>query len=237
MKAKNVMTRDVITVGPEASVLEAVRLMLQRRISGLPVVDASGTLVGMVTEGDFMRRAELGTERHAPRWWEFLAGPGRAATDYVHAKGRKVHEVMSGDVHSVTEDTSLTEIVETMERRRVKRVPVLRGRKLVGIITRSNLLRALAGLAHATAPASTSDATIRATFVAELQKQPWAPLAAIDVVVVDGVVKLSGAILDERQRGALRVAAENIPGVKQVEDHLVWIEPMSGTVIEAPAAS
>src|SRR6185436_3601228 len=125
-------------------------------------------------------------------------------------------------------------IVETMERRRIKRVPVMSGRKLVGIITRSNLLRALVGLAHATAPASAGDATIRATFVAELQKQPWAPLAAIDVVVVDGVVKLSGAILDERQREALHVAAENIPGVKKVEDHMVWIEPMSGTVIEAP---
>jgi len=237
MKAKDVMTRNVMTVAPDASVLEAIRLMLQRRISGLPVVDASGTLVGMVTEGDFMRRAELGTERHTPRWWEFLAGPGRMASEYAHAKGRNVHDVMTGEVHSVSEDTPLTEIVETMERRHIKRVPVLRGRKLVGIITRSNLLRALAGLAHATAPASASDATIRATFVAELQKQPWAPLAAIDVVVVDGVVKLSGAILDERQRGALRVAAENIPGVKQVEDHLVWIEPMSGTVIEAPAAS
>jgi CBS domain-containing protein len=235
MKAKDVMTPDVLTVDPDASVLEAIRLMLQRRISGLPVLDATGTLVGMVTEGDFLRRAELGTERHAPRWFEFLAGPGRLANEYVHAKGRKVHDVMTGEVHTVREYTPLNEIVDTMERRRIKRVPVLSGRKLVGIITRSNLLRALVGLSRATPESSASDATIREAFVAELKKQSWAPLAAIDVVVIDGVVKLSGAILDERQRHALRVAAENIPGVKKVEDHLVWIEPMSGTAIEAPA--
>ncbi|TMI99641.1 MAG: CBS domain-containing protein [Alphaproteobacteria bacterium] len=234
MKARDVMTRDVITVAPDASVLEAIRLMLQRRISGLPVVDASGALVGMLTEGDFMRRAELGTERHAPRWWEFLAGPGRMASDYVHAKGRNVHDVMTGEVYSAGEDTPLTEIVDTMERRRIKRVPVMRGGKLVGIITRSNLLRALAGLSHATAPASAGDAAIREALVAELEQQSWAPLAGIDVVVAEGVVSLSGAIFDERQRHALRVAAENLPGVKKVEDHLVWIEPMSGTVIEAP---
>ena len=126
MKAKDVMTPDVLTVDPDASVLEAIRLMLQRRISGLPVVDASGALVGMVTEGDFLRRAELGTEHHAPRWFEFLAGPGRAANDYVRAKGRKVHDVMSAEIHSVSEDTPLNEIVDTMERRRIKRVPVRR---------------------------------------------------------------------------------------------------------------
>src|SRR2546423_14460755 len=109
MKAKDVMTPDVLTVDPDASVLEAIRLMLQRRISGLPVADASGTLVGMVTEGDFMRRAELGTERHAPRWWEFLAGPGRLASEYVQAKGRNVGDVMTSEVHSVGENTPLTE--------------------------------------------------------------------------------------------------------------------------------
>lgn len=237
MKAKDVMTSDVLTIGQDTSVLEAVRLMLQRKISGLPVVDASNTLVGMVTEGDFLRRAELGTERHAPRWIEFLAGPGKLADQYVHAQGRKVRDVMTPEVHTVSEDAPLNDVVETMERRRVKRVPVLRGRTLVGIITRSNLLRAMAGLTRAVTPTSADDATIRESFAAELKKQPWAPLAAIDAVVTNGVLTLSGAILDDRQRHALRVAAENIPGVKKVEDHLVWIEPMSGTVIEAPAQS
>ena len=236
MKAKDVMTADVVTVAEDASVNEAIRLMLQRKISGLPVVDKSGTLVGMVTEGDFLRRSELGTERHAPRWIEFLAGPGKLAEDYVHAKGRKVGDVMTDKVHAVDEDAPLNEVVETMERRRVKRVPVLRGRTLVGIVTRANLLRALAGMQQSSAGVST-DLTIRTKLMAELKKQPWSPLVAIDIVVTDGVVKLSGAIFDDRQRQALRVAAENIPGVKKIEDHLVWIEPMSGTVIEAPAES
>jgi CBS domain-containing protein len=235
MKAKDVMTADVLTVTEDASVLEAIRLMLQRRISGLPVVDASGTPVGMVTEGDLLRRAEIGTERHHARWIEFLAGPGRGADEYAHAHGRKVRDVMTREVHTVPEHAALNDALDSMERYHVKRVPVMRGRRMIGIVTRSNLLRAIAGLARATRPVSANDATIRENLVAELKKQPWAPMASIDLLVSDGVVTFSGAILDDRQRQALRVAAENIPGVKKVEDHLVWIEPMSGTVIAAPA--
>jgi len=234
MKTKDVMTAGVVTIAEDAPINEAIRLMLQRKISGLPVVDAAGTLVGMVTEGDFLRRSELGTERHAPRWIEFLAGPGKLAENYVHASGRKVRDVMTDKVYSVDEETPLSEVVEIMERRRVKRLPVLRGAKLVGIVTRANLLHALAGLQQANVAAS-SDITIRTRLMAELEKQSWAPLVAIDIVVTDGIVKLTGAIFDERQRHALRVAAENIPGVKKVEDKLVWIEPMSGMVIEAPS--
>jgi CBS domain-containing protein len=236
MQARDVMSAGVVTIAEDASVLEAIGSMLQRKISGLPVVGASGVLVGMVTEGDFLRRSELGTERHAPRWIEFLLGPGKLAENYVHAAGRKVRDVMTGDVFSVDEETPLTDIVEIMERRRIKRVPVLRGGTLVGIVTRANLLRALAGQQHADATVS-FDTTIRTKLIEELKKQSWAPLVAIDVVVADGVVTFSGAIFDDRQRQALRVAAENIPGVKKVEDHLVWIEPMSGTAIEAPAVN
>ena len=231
MKAKDVMTVGVVTVAEGASVIEAVRLMLQRKISGLPVVDAAGALVGMVTEGDFLRRSELGTERKAPRWIEFLTGPGPAAEKYVQARGRKVRDVMTGEVYTADEDTPLSEIVETMERYRIKRVPVMRAGKLIGIVTRANLLHALAGQQRIEVSAS-SDITIRTRLVAELQKQRWAPLVAVDIAVSGGVVRFSGTILDDRQRQALRVAAENIPGVKKVEDNLVWIEPMSGMVIE-----
>jgi CBS domain-containing protein len=234
MKAKDVMTAQVLTVTDDASVLEAIRLMLQRRISGLPVVDAAGSLVGMVTEGDFLRRAELGTERHHARWIDFLAGPGRSAEEYAHAHGRKVRDVMTREVRTVPEHASLSDALDTMERHHVKRVPVMRGQKMIGIITRSNLLRALASLARATQPVTAFDKTIRENLVAELKQQSWVPTASIDVAVSNGVVSFSGVILDERQRHALRVCAENIPGVKKVEDHLVWIEPMSGTVLEAP---
>jgi len=234
MKAKDVMTADVLTVTEETSVLEAIRRMLQRKISGLPVVDASGALVGMVTEGDLLRRVELGTERQRTRWIEFLAGPGRQADEYAHAHGRKVRDVMTRDVRTVPEHASLNDALDSMERYHIKRVPVMRGHRMIGIITRSNLLRAIAGLAQATRPVTAFDTTIRENLLAELKKQPWAPGAMIDISVSDGVVTYSGAILDERQRHALHVVAENIPGVKTVEDHLVWIEPMSGTVIEIP---
>jgi CBS domain-containing protein len=233
MKAKDVMTMGVVTVANDAPINEAIRLMLQRKISGVPVVDSSGALVGMVTEGDFLRRSELGTER-AARWIEFLLGPGKLAESYVHAAGRKVRDVMTDEVHTVQEETPLGEVVATMERHKIKRVPVLRGDKLVGIITRANLLHALAAQQHLNTEVS-SDITIRTRLMAELQKRPWAPLASVDVAVRGGVVTLSGTILDDRQRQALRVAAENIPGVKKVEDHLVWIEPMSGMVIEPSA--
>src|SRR5205085_875405 len=124
MKARDVMTVGVVTVAEDASINEAIRLMLQRKICGLPVVDSSGAVVGMVTEGDFLRRSELGTERHAARWIEFLLGPGKLAENYVHAAGRKVRDVMTDQVHSVQEDAPLSEVVAIMERRKIKRVPV-----------------------------------------------------------------------------------------------------------------
>lgn len=234
MKAMDVMTHDVVSIGPDAPIIEAMRLMLQKKISGLPVIDASGHLQGIVTEGDFLRRTETGTERKRPRWLEFLLGPGRLATEYVHTSGRKVGDVMSLDVRTATEDAPLEHIVNLMERYRVKRIPIVRGDKVVGIVTRANLMRALARLALAEAPAAADDATIRERLLAELKRQRWAPVGLIDVVVNDGVVKLSGALTDEREREALRVAAANIPGVKKVEDHLIWIEPNTGVIIEAP---
>src|SRR5215475_4213427 len=139
MKAKDVMTRNVISIASDASVLEALRLMLQHQISGLPVVDRAGRVAGMVTEGDFLRRAETGTQRRRPRWLEFLVGPGRLASEYVHTSGRRVDDVMTSEVHSVAEDAALDDIVRLMERYQIKRVPVLRGDKLVGMVTRQNL--------------------------------------------------------------------------------------------------
>ncbi len=234
MKVSDVMTREVVSIAPDASVTEAVRLMLQHKISGLPVMDAAGNLRGVVTEGDFLRRAETGTQRKRSRLVEFLLGPGRLATDYVQTAGRRVGEVMTPEVRTVTEDEPLEKVVHLMERYRIKRLPVMRGAKVVGIVTRANLMRALATLALAEHPVAADDAGIRERLIAELKKQSWAPVGLMDIVVKDGVVKLSGALTDERERQAIRIAAENIPGVKKVEDHLVWIEPNTGVVVEAP---
>jgi CBS domain-containing protein len=234
MEAKDIMTAPVVSVEENDSVLHAARLMLQKKMSGLPVVDSAGRLVGIVTEGDFLRRAETGTQRRRPRWIEFLVGPGRLAEEYVHASGRKVNEIMTTDVHTVAGNTPLAEVVRLMERRRIKRVPVVDDGKLVGIVTRANLLRAFASVAPEIGPAAPGDGAIRERLLAQLNEQPWAPRAQIDVLVRNGVVELHGAILDERQRQALIVAAENVPGVKKVVDHLVWVDPMSGMLAYAP---
>jgi len=237
MKAEVVMTRNVISIDPDATVLQAARLMLQQHISGLPVIDKDGNLVGVLSEGDFLRRRETKTERRRSRWLEFLMGPGRIAAEYSHSHGNKVSEVMTTDVQTVEQDTALEDIVELMERRRIKRVPVVCGGQVVGIITRSNLMHAMVSLARVAQPADKDDATIRERLLAEMQKELWAPTAMTNVVVRDGVVELWGVIIDERQRQALKVAAENIPGVKTVKDHMVWVEPGSGMTIEAPDAA
>ena len=136
MQVRDVMTANVISVLAQATILEAARTMLRNRVSGLPVVDGQGQLVGMVTEGDFLRRSEIGTERRRPKWLEFVLGPGRMAEDYVRAAGRKVEDVMTRDPIGVREDDDLETVVELMERRRVKRFPVLRAGKIVGIVSR-----------------------------------------------------------------------------------------------------
>lgn len=232
MKAEDVMTRDVISIGPDATVLQAARLMLQHHISGLPVVDKDGKLVGVLSEGDFLRRRETRTEHKRSRWLEFLMGPGRIAAEYSHSHGSKVAEVMTTEVQTVDEVTALEDIVDLMERKRIKRVPVLCGGQLVGIVTRSNLMHAMVSMARVAQPSAKDDVTIREKLLAEFQKEIWAPAAMTNVVVRDGVVELWGVIVDERQREAMKVAAENIIGVKSVIDHLVWVEPTSGMVIE-----
>ena len=231
MKAQDVMTQYVISVGPNDPVSKAVRAMLQNDISGLPVLDVEGRLVGMITEGDLLRRSETATARKRPRWLEFFVGRGKLADEYARTHGRKVVEVMTDDPVSVREETPLEEVVTLMETRRIKRVPVLRGRRVVGIVSRANLLHALARIAGEAKPTNADDKSIRANLIATLNAERWAPLGAVDIFVRDGVVDLWGSITDERERRALIVAAENTAGVKVVKDHLAWIDPMSGLAI------
>src|SRR5262245_605538 len=209
MRAADVMTPDPTCISPDASITDAVKLMLERKFSGPPVVDAGGSLVGIVTEGDLLRRAETGTQRKRARWIEFVMS-GRLATEYVQTSGRKVGDVMTAPVQTVTEDAPLEEIVHLMERHQINRVLVVRDGKLVGIVTRANLLQALATVAAETKPGPASDTSIRERLYAELKSQSWAPVGLINVVVRNGVVYLSGTLLDERHRGAIRVAAERI---------------------------
>jgi len=230
MLVEAIMTTPVISVAPSTPIPDAARLMLAHRISGLPVVASDGALVGMVSEGDFLRRGELGTQRKRSWWLELLVGPGTIADDYVRAHGRKVGEVMSSDIETTRRNATLDEVVETMSRRRIKRLPVVENGKLVGIVSRSDLLRAMADALPIADAAVVDDERIRTDILSELARQSWGG-QMIHVHVDHGAVELSGAIFDERERQAAHVVAENVPGVRSVSDQLAWIEPMSGIVI------
>ncbi len=232
MQVRDVMTRNVLSVSAGTTILEAARTMLKNKISGLPVIDAEGRVVGMVTEGDFLRRHEIGTERRRPKWLEFLLGPGRMAEDYVHAAGRKIEDVMTRDPVTVGEGDSLETVVELMERRHIKRLPVLRDGKIVGIVSRANLTQALVNLARGEEASAGDDPAIHERILAAFAKQPWAP--QINVVVKEAVAELWGTITDERERQACIVTAENVAGVRAVHDHLVWVEPISGMAFASP---
>ncbi len=222
-----VMTSPAIAVRPETPIAEAAKIMLDNRISGLPVVNANGDLVGIVSEGDFVRRAELRTERKRSWLLDFLTSPGKLADEYVLTHGRTVDEVMTCDVVTVKPTTMLNEAVDLMEKHHVKRLPVVSRGKIVGIVSRSDLLKTLTQ--YLRAPTSTAkDQEIEAAIINELAAQSWGRAGSIRVKVVDGVAELSGGILDERERLAAKVAAENTPGVRAVSDQLVYIDPLIG---------
>jgi len=230
------MTRKVLAVSPDETVEHAANLMLRHGISGLFVVDATGTLVGVVTEGDLLRRDELGTERHRPWWLRVLVSPGKQALDFTRAHGRKVSDIMTPEVICVTTETPLEDVVETMEKQRIKRVAVTEGGHMVGVVARSDLLRALLTHEREKQPpkAQDDDRTIRTNILADLESASWAPLTTLNVTVASGVVDIWGTITNPDERRAICVMAENVPGVKTVHDHLVFVEPYTGTVIESP---
>jgi len=227
------MTSPVITVMPATSIAEAARLMLQHRISGPPVVDGKGAVIGIITEGDLLRRAETGSAPHHHMWLELLLGPGRLADEYTHAHARKVGEAMTRDIVSVASSTDVADLVQLMNKRRIKRVPVIEGGSLVGIVSRANLVRALVKALVKRAVHPLNDDEIWKSILDAIAAQPWGPRFATDIKVKDGFVDIYGTIADERERMALRVLAENVPGVKGVRDHLVWVEPVSGMVVAA----
>ena len=232
MRTHQIMTRKVITVGIAASIVDAANIMLENHISGLPVVDEAGKLVGIVSQGDFIRRAEIGTQRKRGRWLKVLLGPGTVASDFVHERGRKVGDIMTLDPCTVTEDSTLEDIVKLMERNNVKRLPVMRGDQLVGIVTRSNLLQAVAELARDVPDPTADDDHIRNHIITSIEKTDWGPFG-LGVIVRNGNVHLSGVITNERSRQAAIVAAENVSGVKKIHDHLCWLEPMSGMYLNS----
>lgn len=229
MIVSDIMTRDVVSVPPDARLEDAVRLMVEHKISGLPVVEKDGNVVGMITEGDLLRRAEIGTEGKAPGWFEAFFLPGTSAYDYVLTHARKVGVLMSADVVSISPEATLAEAAKLMRSHNIKRLPVVSKGRLVGILARANLVNVLAKALLPSAPLS--DPEIRARLSTELAKQGWFPRAQVYTRVENGVVEYRGTISDVRQREALRALAETA-GAKRVSDKLVCIEPISGALID-----
>jgi CBS domain-containing protein len=226
MRAVDVMTTDVITVDPDTTVQALAALLAERGISGAPVVDSSGRLVGIISEGDLLHRAEIGTaRRHRERrrsWWlDHFASD--LAREYVKSHGRIVKDIMTRDVVTVTENTDLADVAALLEAGRIKRVPVVREGKIVGIISRANIVRAV-GSSKGAPPreGETDDRSIRVKLLAELGREEWAKVWPEDVLVREGTVHLwISADEPPEKRQALRIAAETIPGVLGVEEHVM----------------
>lgn len=221
MQVKDVMTTSVAAVPPHMAIEEVAAFLLERRISAAPVVDDDGRLLGIVSEGDLLRRPETGTERPRSWWLSLFASSTEAAADYIKTHGRRAIDVMTRDVVTVGEDTPLSEVAGLLERHRVKRLPVVRDGQLVGIISRADLLRALAAARPGpAAPSVADDRVIRDKLMAHLREVGLPHIHLVNVVVSDGVVHLWGLVDSEVEGEALRVAAEEVPGVRAVESHL-----------------
>jgi CBS domain-containing protein len=233
MRAHQIMTRDVITVTPRTTIQDAANIMLRSHISGLPVLDDAGRLIGIVSESDFLRRSEIGTGRKRAAWLQFFLGPGWSATDFVRERGRRVEDVMTPNPVTVGEETPLEELVHLMEKNGIKRLPVMSGAVLVGIVTRSNLLQAVANLAREIPDPTADDDHIRDRISRAVNDTDWRPIG-FEVTVRNGVVHLHGIITTGHARQAAVVAAENVAGVKEVHDHLCFVDGYSGFYVESP---
>jgi CBS domain-containing protein len=232
MRAHQIMTKNVVTVTPRTSIEEAANIMLRNHISGLPVVD-DGKLTGIVSESDFLRRGEIGTGRKRSAVLRFLLGPGHAAADFVHERGRKIEDVMTLEPVTVEEQTPLEELVHLMEKRNIKRLPVMRGKDVVGIVTRSNLLQAVASLAHEIPDPTADDDHIRDRILQQIDAVSWRPIG-FEVTVRNGVVHLHGIASSDHAREATIVAAENTAGVNKVCDHPCFVDTYTGLYVESP---
>lgn len=219
MQARDVMTTQVVTVTPDADIRNIARIMIEHRISGVPVVDAGGNVIGIVTDGDLYRRGELRTDKQRSSWLELFGLDNGLAHDYVAAHGHTAADVMTTRVFAVTPETPLRQVANLFERERIRRVPVVAGGHLVGILSRANLVQALVSTPARDMTPALSDQQIRDLVIAEYKRLPWGMPAEGNVIVTDAVVHLWGFVPSAVELDALRVAAEGIPGVRHFEDH------------------
>jgi len=221
MRAIDVMVRDVVTVRPDTDVAEAVKLLAEHDVSALPVVDVAGNLVGVLSEADLIHRAEIGTEKQRPWWLEAVTGASTLAEEFANSHGKRVGEIMTDGAISVAEETPLSEIAAIFERKRIKRVPVVKDGKLVGIVSRSNLIQALASLVGRVDQQDETDHQIRLDLLSRLKDQPWTGFGERNITVSNRIVHLWGLVGSEAERKALLALAESISGVSRVSDEMI----------------
>jgi CBS domain-containing protein len=223
MKAADVMVRDVVTVHPETDIADAVKLLAERDISALPVVDAQNMLVGIISEADLMHRVEIGTEKQHPWLMESLTGARTLAEEFAKSHGKKVSEIMTTDVVTASEDASLAEIASLFERHRIKRVPIVRDGRVVGVVSQSNLIQALASVVGVAKANDDSDRWIRDEILSRLKQQDWTDFGSRNITISGGVVHLWGLINSDTERHALTALVEGVPGVSRVSDEMFAI--------------
>ena len=221
MKAADVMVHDVITVKPEDDVAHAVELLLENDVSALPVVDGDGKVVGVLSEADLIHREEIGTEKQHPWWLEAVMPASKLAGEFAKSHGHRVDEVMTIGAVTASEDTPLGEIATLLERHRIKRVPIVRDGKLVGVVSRSNLIQALASSQPHIEAGPSTDRSIRLDLLDRLHHKDWTDFGDINVIVRDGVVHIWGLVYSADERKALLALAEEIPGVVGVTDEMI----------------
>lgn len=222
MQAKDVMVTDVVTVGPDLSVRAAASTLVQNRISAVPVVDSGGQLIGILSEGDLIRRAEAHTDRRRSGWLEVFTSADTLAAEFVKAHARKVSDVMTRYVITAKPETSLREIANLLEKHRVKRLPIVENGRIVGIVSRADLLRAVASApaAQQGRDQAPGDEKLRNEILLRLRSQSWAHPSQVNVIVQDSTVDLWGYVESEAEHQAIRVLAEETPGVRAVNDYL-----------------
>jgi CBS domain-containing protein len=219
MRAKDIMTTQVVTATADAPVTAVAALLLQHHISGLPVVDPAGHVVGMIGESDLLHRIAAQAKSRRSWWRALFPGPGDDPAEFVKIHGMRAANVMTSDVITVSEDTSVEEIARLTEERKIRRVPVVRDRKLIGVVSRADLLRVMVATSTRAEPPSLDDQALRERVAATIAQHHWAHITQLNVVVTSGTVHLSG-LIGALDREALRVLVESVPGVKAVEDHL-----------------
>jgi CBS domain-containing protein len=226
MRARDVMTLHVITVGPTMNVHAVANTLVKNKISAVPVVGVDCKLLGIVSEGDLIRRVEAGTENRRSWWLELFTSSNTLAAEFAKSHGQKAKDVMTRDVITASPGTRLREIANLLERHRIKRVPIVENDRLVGIVSRANLVQVLAGQKAEYFEVEPTDASMRQAILGQLENQPWAK-RPINIVVQGGVVDLWGFVNNDEEKKAIRIAVEATPGVRTVNDNMDVYPPLA----------